>query len=226
LTAWAARVDGVSKRYVSRVETVVALDQVDFGVRTGELACLYGASGAGKSTLLNVLAGIDLPDSGTVTVTGHQLQQLSDRARADLRLRNVGVVFQSNNLLPELSASDNIALPLQVQGLTRKAARQAAFAALTRLGIGALADRMPAQMSGGQRQRVGIARATAGGKQLLLADEPTGALDTDNSRRLFQLLRQLCDESGTAIVLATHDLTASEVADSVWQMHDGQITRR
>lgn len=223
---WAARLERVSKQYRSANESVVALDRADFAVRAGEFACVYGASGSGKSTLLNVLAGIDLPDSGTVTVTGSQLQRLPERARADLRLRHVGVVFQSNNLLPELSALDNITLPLQVQGLARKSAKQTAMAALTDLGVGALAARMPADMSGGQRQRVGIARAVAGGKQLLLADEPTGALDTDNSRRLFELLRHLCDDLGTAIVLATHDLSAAAVADSSWQMADGRITRR
>lgn len=224
--AWLARLEQVSKRYVSPVETVVALDAVDFGVRRGELACVYGASGSGKSTLLNVLAGIDLPDSGTVTVTGQQLQRSSERARADLRLRHVGVMFQADNLLAELSASDNVALPLQVQGLSRRAAKQTAAEALVQLGIGSLGERLPAQLSGGQRQRVGIARALAGGKQLVLADEPTGALDTENSRRLFQLLRRLCDETGTAVVLATHDPTAIDVADSTWHMHDGRISRR
>ena len=205
-------------------EVVVAVNDVSFAVRHGEFACIYGASGSGKTTLLNLVAGIDVADSGEVRVGDEVVSGQSEGRRADIRLHHIGVIFQTNNLMPEFTAQENVALPLMIRGSSRASAATAALAALTMVGLSDLADRLPAAMSGGQRQRVGIARALAGEQALIVADEPTGALDSHNSTQLFELLRSLCDERGTAVVLATHDPLARNFADSTYLMVDGTIT--
>lgn len=221
-----ARLENASKRFTVGDEVIVAVDRVSFGVASGEFACLHGASGSGKTTMLNILAGIDIADSGEVWVVGQSLLGRSEGGRADLRLNHIGVVFQSNNLLPEFTAEENVALPLMVRGLSRTKAKAAAKVALTSVGLPDLGDRLPERMSGGQRQRVGIARALAGEQELLIADEPTGNLDSENSRQLFSLMRDLCDDRGTAVVLATHDPLAREFADSVYHLVDGVVAAR
>ena len=220
----AAKLLDVSKTFNVGEEVVVAVDAVTFEVSAGEFACVYGASGSGKTTLLNILAGIEVADSGEVLVAGHSMSGLSERDRADVRLRMIGVMFQTNNLLPEFTALENVSLPLMVRGLRRSDAAEVAQAALASVGLADLIDRLPAKMSGGQRQRVGIARALAGEQDLLVADEPTGALDSDASRQLFGLLRELCNQRGTAVVLATHDPLARDYVDSVHQMVDGRLS--
>lgn len=219
-----AKTDSASKRYQVGNESITAVDDASVAIDPGEFACIYGASGSGKTTLLNLLAGIEVADSGSVEVSGQPLTGSPESVRADLRLRAIGVVFQSNNLLPEFTARENVELPLRARGLTRARAGSRADAALDSVGLAGLGDRLPEQMSGGQRQRVGIARALAGDQPLLLADEPTGALDSDVSRQLFALLRALCDTRGTAVVLATHDPLARGFADSVYTMADGVVT--
>ncbi len=221
-----AGLEHASKRFTVGEEVIVAVDAVSFGVTEGEFACISGASGSGKTTMLNILAGIDTADSGDVVVAGHSLSGRSERARADIRLRSIGVVFQSNNLLAEFTARENVALPLMVRGMGRTAANVTAQAALDSIGLADLGGRLPGRMSGGQRQRVGIARALAGEQKLLIADEPTGALDSENSRALFALMRELCDRRGTAVVLATHDPLAQDFADSTYLIVDGVVTVR
>jgi putative ABC transport system ATP-binding protein len=221
-----AGLEHASKRFTVGEEVIVAVDAVTFGVTEGEFACISGASGSGKTTMLNILAGIDTADSGDVVVAGHSLSGRSESARADIRLRSIGVVFQSNNLLAEFTARENVALPLMVRGMGRTAANVTAQAALDSIGLADLGGRLPGRMSGGQRQRVGIARAFAGEQKLLIADEPTGALDSENSRALFALMRELCDRRGTAVVLATHDPLAQDFADSTYLMVDGVVTVR
>ncbi|WP_167735968.1 ABC transporter ATP-binding protein [Nocardioides sp. 503] len=219
-----ARLDHVSKDFRLGDETITAVDDISMHVRAGEFACLYGASGSGKTTLLHILAGIEQADSGTVEVAGVSLSGESERTRADVRLRHVGVIFQSNNLLPEFSARENVALPLMVRGRGRDESMTEASAALEAVGLTGLDDRFPAHMSGGQRQRVGIARALAGKQQVLIADEPTGALDSDTSKHLFTLMRDLSDAHGVTIILATHDPLARDFADVVHHIVDGRLS--
>lgn len=219
-----ATLEKASKKFTVGEDVIVAVNEVSLSVRRGEFACIYGASGSGKTTLLNLIAGIDTADSGEVLVAGESLTGRSEGRRADIRLRSIGVIFQSNNLMPEFTARENVALPLLIRGLSRAAAAAAATDALRSVGLSELGNRLPARMSGGQRQRVGIARALAGGQRLIVADEPTGALDSSNSTELFELMRRLCDERGTALVLATHDPLAKNFADSIYLMVDGTIS--
>lgn len=210
--------------FTTGVESVVAVDHVTLAVRPGEFVCVYGASGSGKSTLLNLLAGLDVPDAGEVIIAGAALSRLSESKRARLRLESIGVVFQEHNLLDELTAAENVMLPLLARRMPKKVARDEAHTVLSLVGIDGLGDRRPREMSGGQRQRVGIARAFAGGRRLLLADEPTGALDAANSAALFDELRRVCDEKGFAAVVATHDPLARSRADRVLSMLDGTVS--
>ena len=164
-----------------------------------------------------------MPDEGNVTIGDLALSGISDRQRARVRLEHVGVVFQENNLIDEFTGGENVFIPLLAAGLPFTVARRAAADALSWVGIGDLFDRRPGQMSGGQRQRVGIARALAGSRNVLIADEPTGALDSATSAALFELVTQLCHERGVTAVVATHDPIARDYADSVLTMRDGRV---
>ncbi|MEU8258658.1 ABC transporter ATP-binding protein [Micromonospora inaquosa] len=218
-------VEGVSRRFVTRSETVWAVRDADLRASAGEFVCVFGASGSGKSTLLNLIAGLDQADAGRILVESTDVGRLNEDQRARLRLSNVGVVFQDHNLIEEFTARENVALPLEVIGVPSVQALEQADQQLARVGLEGLGGRLPSQLSGGQRQRVGIARALAGDRRVLLADEPTGALDSTNSRALFGLLRQLCDQ-GTLAVVCTHDTMCREYADSVYEMVDGRVLRR
>lgn len=217
------RVTDVWREFSTQAETVHAVNGVSLEVRAGELVCLYGASGSGKTTLLNLMAGLDVPDRGTVEVAGRAISGQDEQARAEARLRHIAVVFQDDNLIAEFSALENLEIPLLASGLTRQEARDRGRSALADLGIEHLADRRPARMSGGQRQRVGIARALAGGQEIILADEPTGALDQENSRRLFGLMQSLSHDRSLSIVVATHDPLGRDHADAVRTMVDGVL---
>lgn len=198
MTSTRIRVDGVSRDFVTPAETVHALAGVSLAVEAGDLVVVYGASGSGKTTLINVMAGLDVPTSGSVVVDEQPLDGIGERARARGRLETIGVVFQDENLIPELTAGENIMLPLLARGTDRGQALEQARESLTRVGLPELLDRRPAEMSGGQRQRVGIARAIAGGRTILLADEPSGAVDTATAEGLFTLMRQLADEGAAS----------------------------
>lgn len=217
--------DDLARSFRSAVETVHAVREAKFTARAGEFVCVFGASGSGKSTLLNLIAGLDLPDAGRVLVDSVDVGRLDENGRARLRLETIGVVFQDHNLVEEFTALENIALPLEVLGLRGQQAARQATLELGRVGLAGLGDRLPAQLSGGQRQRVGIARALVGNRRVLLADEPTGALDSANSRALFELIRALCDD-GTLAVVCTHDPMCQEYADTVYEMVDGQVLLR
>jgi len=201
---------------------VQALDGVSLTVAPGELVAVMGPSGSGKSTLLHLAGGLDQPTGGEVVVEGTVLAGLSAKALARVRRRAVGYVFQELNLVPALTSAENVSLPRELDGASSRAARREALAALEAVGIAELADRFPDDMSGGQQQRVAIARALVGDRRLVLADEPTGALDSTTGEQVMALLRTRCD-AGAAGVLVTHDARQAAWADRVVFLRDGRV---
>ncbi len=202
-------------------ESVVhALRGIDLRVVAGELVAVMGPSGSGKSTLLTCAGGLDSPTTGAVLVEGIELGSLSRAELAALRRRSIGYVFQDFNLIPALTAAENVALPRELDGESSRSARRSALIALAEVGIDELADRFPDDMSGGQQQRVAIARAIVGDRRLVLADEPTGALDTETGEQVLRLLRARCD-AGAAGVLVTHEARHAAWADRVVFLRDG-----
>jgi putative ABC transport system ATP-binding protein len=201
------RVDGVTKAYQS--DGLPALADVSMSVAAGEVVAVMGPSGSGKSTLLNLIAGLDRPTAGTVTVAGRRIDSLGESALARFRARHVGIIFQFFNLLDDLTVEDNVLLPAQLAGASRRQARARAGALLEQMGIADFRDTYPARMSGGQRQRVAIARALVNQPEVLLADEPTGALDTATGQEIGALLRSLA-AAGQTLVLVTHDPEMAE----------------
>jgi len=195
---------GVSKVYGQGAAEVHALRGVDLSVDAGAMVAVMGPSGSGKSTLLTIAGSLEDPTSGQVVVAGAELGKLSRNAKARLRRRTVGYVFQDFNLLPGLTAAENVALPLELDGTSARTARAAGLRALEGLGLGERASRFPDQLSGGERQRVAIARAVVGERRLLLADEPSGALDSVNAEEVMRLLHEAC-KRGVAAVVVTHD---------------------
>ncbi|MGZ0152080.1 ABC transporter ATP-binding protein [Kribbella sp. WER1] len=204
-------------------QAVHALRGVELAVRPGELVAVMGPSGSGKSTLLTCAGGLDRPTSGQVLVDGTDLTALGATAVAAVRRRLIGYVFQDFNLIPALTAAENVALPLELDGVRTRTARKQARTALAEVDIEDLADRFPDDMSGGQRQRVAIARAIVGERRLLLADEPTGALDSTTGEAVLKLLRDRCDQHGIAGVLVTHDARHAAWADRVVYLRDGRV---
>ena len=213
---------GVTRIHGSGASEVHALRGVTFRARAGELVAVMGPSGSGKSTLLTLAGGLDRPTDGTVEVEGVDLGTLGTAGRAKLRRTSIGYVFQDFNLIPALTAEENVALPRELDGVGSRAARRAARAALEEGGIDDLARRFPDDMSGGQQQRVAIARAIVGDRRLILADEPTGALDTDTGEEILRLLRARCD-AGAAGVLVTHEARHAAWADRVVFLRDGVV---
>jgi putative ABC transport system ATP-binding protein len=215
------RLDGVSKTYQAGAPP--ALADVSMGVAAGEVAAVMGPSGSGKSTLLNLIAGLDRPTAGTVTVAGRRIDALGEAALARFRARHVGIIFQFFNLLDDLTVEDNVLLPAQLAGASRRVARARAGELLERMGIEQHRDDYPARLSGGERQRVAIARALVNSPELLLADEPTGALDTATGLAIGELLRQLNTE-GQTLVLVTHDPALAErYAARTIRIVDGRV---
>ena len=212
----------VSRTHEHGTVRVVALDNVDLEVAAGELVAIMGPSGSGKTTLLAMAGGLDDATSGEVVVEGVCLGSLSRSARASLRRTSIGYVFQELNLLPALTAVENISLPRELDGVRARAAQREALTALEALGLAELADRFPDDLSGGEQQRVAIARALIGERRLVLADEPTGALDTLTGEGVMRLLRARADD-GAAVVLVTHEPTHAAWADRVVFLRDGQI---
>ncbi len=212
----------ISKVYGSGDTAVSALHEVDLTVERGELVAIMGPSGSGKSSLLTIAGSLEEATEGEVLVDGEMLSSMSVAQRARLRRRSIGFVFQDFNLLPGLTAAENVAMPLELDGTSARIARVAALAALAQLGVDDGADRFPDELSGGQRQRVAIARAVVGDRSLLLADEPTGALDSVNSESVMRLLRESC-RLGAAGVVVTHEAHLASWADRVVFLRDGRL---
>ncbi len=212
----------VQKTFGSGENEVHALKGTNLQVRAGELVAIMGASGSGKSTLLTIAGGLEVATSGDVRIVDQSLPLLKPKELARLRRRTIGYVFQDFNLIPSLTVIENVALPLELDGLRVKKARKAAIDALETMEIAALADRFPDEISGGQRQRVAIARSFVGPRQVLLADEPTGALDSKTSEAVIRALRRRID-AGTAGVLVTHDAKLAAWADRILVIRDGLI---
>lgn len=213
------------KVYMMGQEHVVALHNIDLDIPRGEVCCIFGTSGSGKSTLLNQLAGLEKPTRGVVRIGGVPISQLNENQLAAFRQKHIGFVFQSYNLLPELTAAENVAMPLMFKGIDPDVRLLEAKKMLCRVGLKDRMDHFPNQMSGGQQQRVGIARAFVTRPEVVFADEPTGNLDSRSSREVLGFLRDSVRDYGQSIVMVTHDPRAASFADRVLVLADGNITR-
>ena len=218
------QVRGLRRTFEAELAPVRALRGVDLDVATAEFVSVMGPSGCGKSTLLNVVGGLDLADEGEITLNGEVITGRDEDWLARMRRRHIGIVFQFFNLLEGMTVLENVVLPAMIAGTRRKAAETRARDLLDLLGVGARADELPAVLSGGQRQRLAIARALANEPTLLLADEPTGALDSDGGREVLELFRRLHDD-GQTIVMVTHSDDVASGADRIVRMRDGRIDR-
>jgi len=212
----------LSRHYQMGPTIVKALDGVDFDIASGEFVAIVGPSGSGKSTLMNILGCLDSPSLGSYRLAGDETSKLKPNQLAEIRNRRIGFVFQSFNLLPRESALENVSLPLIYQGVPLKKRKETAMAMLAKVGLAGREHHIPSELSGGQRQRVAIARALSGSPAILLADEPTGALDTKTGVEIMALFHSLHDE-GSTIILVTHDPKVAKQADRVIQIQDGKI---
>jgi putative ABC transport system ATP-binding protein len=214
---------GVRMSYQSGSEVFHALKGVDLQVPTGDMQLLMGPSGSGKTTLLSILAGILTPTSGSVKLLGQDITKMSPKALARFRLENIGFIFQGFNLFPALSAVENVEVALKLKGYRGAASRKEALVLLAQVGLADKAKNLPRDLSGGQKQRVAIARALAGNPSLIMADEPTAALDSQNGHAVIELLRQLAKEAGRTVLLVTHDPRIMDAADRITYLEDGLI---
>lgn len=214
---------GLKKQFGEGEAVVEAVKGIDLQVSPGEFLAIMGRSGSGKSTLLAMLGGVDVPTAGTVLIEGKNMADMSDDDRTLMRRRRIGFIFQSFNLLPILTAEENVALPLELDGVSHQEAQTRAHHALEMVGMMPRRGHVPSKMSGGEQQRVAIARALAIEPALLLADEPTGNLDSSNSKRITSLLRELADTNKQTIVMVTHDPGVAALADRIVHVVDGLI---
>jgi putative ABC transport system ATP-binding protein len=219
----AVRCIDLCKTYRQGEQDIKALDHVTIDIAAGGFVCLSAPSGGGKTTLLNAIGGLDKPDSGEVYIAGQRIDNLSKGELAELRLRQIGFVFQAYNLIPVLSARENIEFVMEVQGVPAAERKTKTFAILEEVGLAGLEDRRPADMSGGQQQRVAVARAIVSRPALVLADEPTANLDSKTSDGLMGLFRELNDHHKTTFIIATHDKRVMSYAKRLVQMLDGRI---
>jgi putative ABC transport system ATP-binding protein len=218
-----ARAIDVTKTYRTGDVEVHALRAVNLEIKRGEMVAIMGPSGCGKTTLLNCLSGLDEIDGGEVIIEGVPLSKMGDRARTDYRARRMGFVFQFYNLLPVLTAVENVELPLLVAGVRGKEARQKALGTLGLVGLSERARHVPAELSGGERQRVTIARSLVNEPAIVWADEPTGDLDSTNAKEIIQVMRRLNQERGVTFVIVTHDINIGRATDRIIHMRDGAI---
>jgi len=215
-------VRNISKRYEGR-RTVEALRNVSFRVGKGEMVATMGPSGSGKSTLLNILGGLDRPSEGSVTIDGREMTGLGDDELTRLRREKIGFIFQFFNLLQTLTALENVALPLHLAGVPRKEARSAAGEMLDTVGLKERGDHLPDELSGGEQQRVAMARALVLNPPLVLADEPTGNLDSHNGQEVLALFKKLQSQFGTTVIMVTHDSKAAAFCNRILTMQDGRL---
>ena len=219
----AVRCVDICKTYRQGEVDIKALDHLSIEVDKGEFVCLMSPSGGGKTTLLNAIGGLDIPDSGEVWVAGERIDRMSKGQLADLRLASIGFVFQAYNLIPVLTARENVEFVMQVQGVPADERREKSLAILEEVGLQGLEDRRPAEMSGGQQQRVAVARAIVSRPALVLADEPTANLDSHTSADLMELFTELNENHHTTFIIATHDQHAMRYAKRLVRMLDGRI---
>ena len=219
----AVRCIDLCKTYRQGDVDIKALDHLSVDIGKGEFVCLMSPSGGGKTTLLNAIGGLDIPDSGEVWVADKRIDQMSKGELADLRLANIGFVFQAYNLIPVLTAQENVEFVMQVQGIPTARRREKSLAILEEVGLTGLENRRPSEMSGGQQQRVAVARAIVSRPALVLADEPTANLDSKTSDELMELFKELNDHHNTTFVIATHDQRVMRYAKRIIRMRDGRI---
>ena len=204
-------------------EVITGLDHVDLDIDEGEFVCLSGPSGSGKTTLLNAMGGLDTPDSGEITVGEHRIDLMSKGELAELRLNNIGFVFQAYNLIPVLTARENVEFVMQVQGVATRERRRLADAILAEVGLSGMEGRLPAELSGGQQQRVAVARAIVTHPALVLADEPTANLDSHTAAQLMDLFVELNEQRGITFIMSSHDTRVMACARRLIRMRDGKI---
>ena len=217
------RVERLRKVYRVGEEKVVALNDVNLAIEPGEICCIVGPSGSGKSTLLNQLAGLEKPTKGHVYIGRHEISAMNENQLAKFRQAHLGFIFQSYNLLPNLTAAENVALPLMFKGVGRRKRMEMARSELKRMGLGRRANHKPTEMSGGQQQRVGIARAFVAKPRVIFADEPTGNLDSTTTRQVLYRMLTMAKENGITFVMVTHERDLADVADRVITIRDGRV---
>lgn len=213
----------LSKIYRKDAIEVHALSNIDLDIPIGDFLCLSGPSGSGKTTLLNMIGGLDSPTSGEITVAGQRVDLMTQARLASMRLMNLGFVFQAFNLIPVLTARENVEFVMQLQGIGQKERRARTLAILREVGLEGLENRKPAELSGGQQQRVAVARAIVSGPSLVLADEPTANLDSYNGKLLLELMRNMNEEHGVTFIIATHEQLVMDHAKRLISLHDGRI---
>jgi len=223
MTELAVQAENVHKSYLLGATAVGALRGVELTIHPGEFVALMGPSGCGKTTLLNLIGAIDLPSRGTIRVQGVDLARLSEDQLADLRRDRIGIVFQFYNLIPTLTACENVEIPMLFKGIGRRLRRQQALTLLDRVGLRDRAEHKPAELSGGEQQRVAIARALANRPALILLDEPTGDLDTATGQEIIALLRDLNERERVTLVIATHDPSIAQQSSRIIRLSDGRI---
>jgi putative ABC transport system ATP-binding protein len=216
-------VSEVSREFGSGHTAARALREVSFTVRRGQLVTVCGRSGSGKTSLLNIIGGLDVPTSGSVTVAGREVTSMSDRERMALRRSTVAFIFQSFGLIPMLSAAENVGIPLRITGTEPRAREEKVATMLAIVGLSEHAAQRPNELSGGQQQRVAIARALAGSPQLLIADEPTSQLDLETGRQIMRLILTVVRAEGITALVATHDEALIDLADEVLRLEDGRL---